>query len=83
MLTTTDFIFSYLRLQAKGKYYTLLERPIFWTDDPSSQHRWSRRNSTPPWAKKLEKPPMSNVGITPYAIAMLKSRDEPAPMDVR
>ncbi len=26
---------------------------------------------------------MSNVGITPYAIAMLKSRDEPAPMDVR
>jgi hypothetical protein len=29
MLTTTDFIFSYLRLQAMGEYYTLVEGHIF------------------------------------------------------
>jgi len=29
MLTTTDFIFSYLRLQARGKYFTFLEKHIF------------------------------------------------------
>jgi hypothetical protein len=29
MLTTTDFIFSYLRLQAMEEYYTLLEGHVF------------------------------------------------------
>lgn len=29
MLTTTDFIFSFLRLQAKGEYYIILEGHMF------------------------------------------------------
>ena len=29
MLTTTDFIFSYLRLKVMGEYYTLLEGHVF------------------------------------------------------
>jgi hypothetical protein len=29
MLTTTDYIFSFLRLQAKGEYYIILEGHMF------------------------------------------------------
>ena len=57
MLTTTDFIFSYLRLKVMGEYYTLLEGHVFerMTQVASTAFK-SRKTSDIPCAGYLVRP---------------------------